>query len=409
MKKADPNRPADDTTLTRPTANTPQFESLIPEASTFVYTLFKEKLPETIVYHTYEHTVEVADAAGRIARKSSMSRNKQGLLELAAWFHDVGFTETYENHEEAGVRIAAGFLEAHDVPDEYISQVADLIRATQSGHEPRDAAEEVMHDADFIHIGKKGFLDRSARLRKEWEYHRGETYSDLEWTEAQLRFLTSTDFVTDYARKKYGSRRQKNIRSIQKALGAVLSPATIEAEVEKARLAPSRGIETMFRSAYRNHINLSSIADSKANIMISINAILMSIIISFVSSRLQTNPWLMIPSATLLLTSLVSIVYAILSARPTVTSKVFTLEDVRQNRSNILFFGNFVNMGVDDFTVGMRELMQDWDRLYENMISDIFSLGQVLSKKYRLLWISYTVFMIGLAVSVTLFLILFFV
>src|SRR5690606_1711714 len=108
-----------------------------------------------------------------------------------------------------------------------------------------------------------------------------------------------------------------------------------------------------------------------------------------VSTRLQADPWLLIPATAMLMTSLVAIVFAILSARPKVTSQVYTLEDIRQNRANILFFGNFVNLGLREFNVGMKEIMSDWDRLYDSMINDLYSLGQVLSKKYRLLWLSY--------------------
>jgi len=161
----------------------------------------------------------------------------------------------------------------------------------------------------------------------------------------------------------------------------------------------------MFRTAYRNHINLSQIADSKANIMISINAILMSIIVSFVSTRLTdaANVWLLVPAVTMLMTSLVAIIFAILGTRPKVTSEVFSLEDVRRNRANILFFGNFVNMSRSEFAVGMREIMADWDMLYDSMIHDLYSLGLVLQKKYRLLWFSYSVFMVGLILTVVLF------
>ncbi len=397
------------------TETPPTPELLLPEASAYVYTLFKEKLPPDILYHTYEHTVEVADAAVRIGKKTPLPKGKLPLIELAAWFHDAGFTETYDGHEEAGVRIANAYLHSRGLPEPQIHAVAALIRATRSGHAPQDAAEEVLHDADLVHTGKKNFFERSERLRREWETYLGRTFSDQGWTELQLDFLNRSPFLTAYAAEKYGGRRLKNLRLIQRRLAATLAAEQAAAapgppaEEPVLREAPSRGVETMFRSTYRNHVSLSSMADSKANIMISVNAILMSIIISFVSSRLQTNPWLMVPSATLLITALVAIVYAILSARPKVTNKVFTLEDVRQNRSNILFFGNFVNMDPADFSVGMKELMLDWDRLYDNMISDIYSLGQVLSKKYRLLWISYTVFMTGLALSVILFMILFFV
>ena len=96
-------------------------------------------------------------------------------------------------------------------------------------------------------------------------------------------------------------------------------------------------------------------------------------------------------------------VFAILAARPRISSKVVSLEDVRSNRKNILFFGNFVNMSEDHYVMGMKELMSDSDRLYSNMIRDIYSLGGVLSQKYALIRTAYNIFMVGLSVSVLLF------
>ncbi len=172
----------------------------------------------------------------------------------------------------------------------------------------------------------------------------------------------------------------------------------------KGDLGTSRGIETMFRTSYRTHLNLSGIADNKANIMISINGIIISILIASVSPRIGEIPALILPTAIFLVTCVVSMIYAILAARPRVTSLHVSLEDVRENRANLLFFGNFVNMPEDDFVVGMHELMGNTDQLYTNMIRDIYSLGGVLNKKYRLIRTSYTVFMLGLSVGVAIFL-----
>lgn len=173
----------------------------------------------------------------------------------------------------------------------------------------------------------------------------------------------------------------------------------------KGDLGTSRGIETMFRTSYRTHLTLSGIADNKANIMISINGIIISILIASVSPRIGEIPALILPTAIFLVTCVVSMIYAILAARPRVTSLHVSLEDVRENRANLLFFGNFVNMPEDDFVVGMHELMGNTDQLYTNMIRDIYSLGGVLNKKYRLIRTSYTVFMLGLSVGVALFLV----
>lgn len=385
-------------------------EDLIPEAATYVYDLFKEHLPATIVFHTYRHTVDVADTAAKIARKSELDEAAQALIVLAAWFHDSGFTERYEDHEAASARIARRFLVDQGLPEADVETVERLILATRPDHAPEDLPERVLRDADISHIGKRKFDTYSALLREEWAQHHEQAFSDREWLERQMAFVSKHDFATAYARDQYGDRRRKNLRDLRRQLAEAL-------DAEKGRVTPSdeevpkRGRETLFRSTYRTHINLSAIADAKANIMISINAILMSIIVSFVSTRFSSQEvvqmWLMIPAGTLLVFCLGAIIYAILSARPKVTSEVFTLEDVRKNRSNLLFFGNFVNMPLDKFTLGMREIIEDYDMLYDSMIHDLYGLGLVLQKKYKMLWISYTVFMVGLSISVVLFIVLF--
>lgn len=172
-------------------------------------------------------------------------------------------------------------------------------------------------------------------------------------------------------------------------------------------LGTSRGIETMFRTSYRVNMDLSSLADNKANIMISINGIILSIILASISPKIDANPWLLVPATTLLIGCLISLIFAVLSARPRVSSKEITLEDLRKNDANILFFGNFANMSEAHFVEGMVDLMQTSDLLYHNMIRDLYGLGSVLVHKYELLRKSYTVFMIGLVLGVLSFIFVF--
>ncbi len=168
-------------------------------------------------------------------------------------------------------------------------------------------------------------------------------------------------------------------------------------------LGTNRGIETMFRSAYRVQMDLTSLADNKANMMISINGIIISIIIAAVAPKLDANPWLLMPSILFLLGTLVSIVFAILAARPRVGHKTITLEDLPHSEGNILFFGNFAKMKEHEFVEGMTELMQDRTVTYETMIRNIYGLGFVLNKKFALLQIAYTSFMVALILGVTSF------
>ena len=98
--------------------------------------------------------------------------------------------------------------------------------------------------------------------------------------------------------------------------------------------------------------------------------------------------------------SVASIVMAIVSTRPKVTGGIFTPKDLEERKVNLLFFGNFHSVSVDDYTAAMKEMIKDKDYLYESMIKDLYNLGVVLNRKYRLLRTTYTVFTVGILVSV---------
>jgi hypothetical protein len=183
------------------------------------------------------------------------------------------------------------------------------------------------------------------------------------------------------------------------AEGATHTAAAPEPEKKKDS-GSARGIETMFRTSYQVQMDLTGLADNKANMMISINGIIISIIIAALAPKIDTNPWLLVPTTVFLLGTLVSMVYAVLAARPRVSSEPITLTDLQHSKGNILFFGNFANLGEEDFLAGMSGLMNNRELLYETMIRNIYGVGMVLKKKFRLLQIAYTVFMFALVLGV---------
>jgi hypothetical protein len=176
---------------------------------------------------------------------------------------------------------------------------------------------------------------------------------------------------------------------------------------KKDGLGSSRGVETMFRTSYRAHLDLTALADNKANIMISINGLMISIILAYIAPKLDANPWLLIPTTTLLLSCLFAIIFAILAARPRVHSGVVNVEDLIENRRNILFFGNYTRLSEDQFLRGVKNMLRDTDRLYVTMVRDLYAMGRVLEKKFKLLRTSYTAFMIGITISVVAFILVF--
>jgi hypothetical protein len=177
--------------------------------------------------------------------------------------------------------------------------------------------------------------------------------------------------------------------------------AELKAKVKEAKgLTPSRGIETMFRLTSKNHMELSALADNKANIMISINSIILSVMVSVLIRKLEEYPHMTIPAILLTMVCLATIVFAVLATRPNITKGKFVREDITNKETNLLFFGNFHSMRLPDYEWAMKEMMKDGDYLYGSMIKDIYFLGAVLGKKYRLLRWSYTVFMFGFVISI---------
>jgi hypothetical protein len=168
---------------------------------------------------------------------------------------------------------------------------------------------------------------------------------------------------------------------------------------------PEKGIETMFRITSGNHQRLSDMADNKANIMISTNSIIISIVLSTLLRKLEDDSYLLVPTILLLIVCVTTIVFSVLSTRPSVPAGTFSKEDVEQKKVNLLFFGNFYKMSYSDYAAGMQVMINDQDFLYASLTKDIYAQGAVLGKKYWHLRIAYNVFMFGVVISVVAFLI----
>lgn len=156
----------------------------------------------------------------------------------------------------------------------------------------------------------------------------------------------------------------------------------------------------IFRISYRNHIELGAIADLKATVMISINAIIISIMIASITVQISSSSVLLLPGAIILITCMISLIYSVMAARPRLGIGKANSDEVRSKGSNILFFDNFDDMHPEDYVTGMKELLSDSESLNNMIGKDLHSLGVILSKKFRLLRTSYSIFMAGLIISV---------
>ena len=395
--------------------------SITEEASDFVFHLMKSNLPGVYVYHNYRHTTEVVDNVGKLSKKSGLSDEDTEIVTLAAWFHDSGFIKQCDNHEDVSIEIATKFLKEKNYPEEKFEKVIGCINATRYPTNPQNPLEEIICDADLFHLGTENYEDKTDLLRLEWEKSKDKIYTELEWLKLNIDFLTNHKFYTRYAKKNleenklnallkmqkaYRKRIEKKEDDLKKKEKMEIDKLKIESKKDSGTKA-DRGIETMFRNTVRTHVEFSGMADNKANIMISINTLIIGGIVTVLLRKLDTNPQLIIPTLMLVLVSLVCIVFGVLVTRPNITSGKFTTEDIKQKRANLLFFGNFFNMGLKEFQWGMQEMMNDKEFLYGSMIKDFYFLGQVLGRKYKYLRICYTIFMYGLIASVIAYIIAF--
>ena len=201
--------------------------------------------------------------------------------------------------------------------------------------------------------------------------------------------------IEDETTAKKKKKKVKEMANVGSSDGA-LSPA----DQALKELGTKRGIETLFRSSYRVNMDLSALADAKANIMISVNGLIISILIASIAPGAERNPWLLIPTSLFLLGCLVSLVFAVLGAMPRVQSNVITPEVALRDRKNLLFFGNFSHMSEGEFVGALKEVVMDSTLTYEMMMKDIYGVGSVLQKKYRMLKKSYIAFLVALVVGV---------
>jgi predicted metal-dependent HD superfamily phosphohydrolase len=395
-------------------------EQLLDAAEAHVSAFFEEKIDKKFTFHNLEHTAQVVAAVRTMGKDYGLDDREWLICELAGWFHDTGYFAGSEGHEGRSVEVATAFFQGKNVDSDLIHEVMNCIRATIFPQQPTTFLEKIVCDADLAHLGMKQYWERTSRLRQEYALTRGLILNDADWVERELNFLMRHEFHTPVAREQFAKRKEKNIEQLLKQRSRLKpgkgendekSPKNPDAltkmlhesedEIKQARLG--RGVETMYRTTYRTHTNLSQMADSKANIMLSVNAIVLSILVSSLLPRLKSEPQIILPTCLLILTCLGSMIFATLATRPKVTEGLLTREDIKQKKGNLLFFGNYFNMSLPDFQWGVNELIRDTDYLYNSMSRDLYFLGVVLAKKYKHLSWCYNIFMWGLIVSILAF------
>jgi flagellar motility protein MotE (MotC chaperone) len=349
-----------------------------------------------------QHTKALVKVAGEIGMSCSLKKEEMKILLLSAWLYDLSHVQTKKVSRNGSYLPYEEFLESIGLTQADVSKVQQCIAAAHFPQHPQDTLEESLCDAVASFLAADDYL---VQAEKQAPTEPGKKQDTYEWMNTQRELFKKHAFFTKYGKRNFLGKKEENQKLLKKKQKE-LSKDNPEIEalweenkklkkdlVKQKEQKVSKGIETMFRTTMASHLQLSVMADSKANLMISINAIIASIMISSFIRNFEEVPHLIIPSVLLTLVCVFTIVFAVLSTRPNIKKT-----GIPDEKLDFLFFGDFVQLNSETYRDGIRGIMRDPDQLYNSMIDNIYLQGKVLAKKYRLLKLSYTIFMVGFGV-----------
>ena len=184
---------------------------ILRQAGDHVTRLMNASLPPGTSYHTVDHVRETVAAALEIGTACGLRGDTLEVVLLAAWFHDTGYVDGPEDHEARSAAAARAFLLERGYPEDRVRAVEGCILATRVPQRPVSVAEEVLADADMIHLGGEAFFAKADLMRAEFEAREGRRFTEAEWLRRNIEFVAAHRYHTGYARRAYERRRAENL------------------------------------------------------------------------------------------------------------------------------------------------------------------------------------------------------
>ncbi|NND77626.1 MAG: hypothetical protein HKN39_05535 [Flavobacteriales bacterium] len=387
------------------------------------------KFPDRIIYHNFKWAKRLEEFIDMITERAELTEREMTLGKICAWiiassFESVRFKfekdgSMSSNDKEEAKKAAQIFFEQHTVKPEIQKEIMDILDESFHPVKPKTNVGKLLHDAitaDIVTSGKK-----SVRKVYEEMIMADVDISKRKWYDIAESFVANLEFNLECCQTELqpdleklaldlAKEKKKIDKSSDLALKKELNISEVELKELKKNLQKSkgrddRGIQTLFRTTSKNHYTLNEMVDRKASIMITVNSIILSLVLGGIIGEINEHghPHInaeTLPIFMLTITAMLSIVFALISIRPTETHGEFTEDEVRNKEGNLLFYGNFHNMAERDFEWAFMQMMNDKDFMYGSMIKDLYYQGQKLAKKYRNIRIALTIFLVGLVLSV---------
>ena len=387
-------------------------KSIVKKALEFFFQ-FAETRNEIFLFHDFRFVNETVTICKEIAKAENLTKleYEPGLVALV--LTDLGWDDAL-NPDLKNETLISTFFDENGVDEEERKMIRHYIIFLKNNKSPLNKIERVIRDGKDIHLGLPDALERLSLLQLEEQKHYNKTYTQIEWLEQCKQYFITHAFDTHYANHEYGATRSKNYIELEKRLEKL----RLEQVKDKRMLEKGNGShsptgkenEDLFKIAFRNYINLITLADRKAGLLIQVNSILASVVVALVLKKLESNIWFALPTASLLLGSALTIFYSIMASKPL---ENWEGKDLGVPKKEEFFFGSFDRLDPNFKHVDWKKYLGDMTEffsgekhiIFEELIKESYEVRKVLSKKFNYLALAYKIFFAGLIISIFGFLI----
>ena len=392
----------------------------LPEIRKYVIEIL-EKNADRSIYTTIGRLYRIEKHIQIIMTEETLSSEEEDMVSLALYIHTIDLSNSklkvfnFEEVEKQILAVSKKMAKKFSLDDKIKEKLDAITKESLPIGPPATLLEaKIIRDAHLMEFSGPRGRDH-LKQRYEEMILRDYNLPQANWYDNLIAFTSDLKASTTYGKKhvepsldKFNKKLKKERKDLEDRTTLVLKKELNISEVEikklkkdisKAKERDERGIQTLFRTTIKNHYTLNEMVDKKASIMITVNAIILSLVMGGLIGESEQLTISSLPVLTLSLTSILSIILAIIAIRPVLTQGDFTEEEIRNKEGNLLYFGNFHNMHFRDFEWGFLQMLSDKDYLYGAMIRDYYYQGVGLSRKYKYIRFSLTIFLYGFGSS----------
>ena len=383
----------------------------IKKATEFIFP-FYAKFGDIFLFHSYAFATEKVKACKEIGKAEDVGKEELLPGLLAVVFIDVGLPDA-EDQDFNNRKIVERFVQEKLLPPNIEKPFQDYLQFLRVPRLPQSTVEEILLDGMNAYLGLPDTIERADLLRIETEKAKHLVYTEEEWNEILRKKFVDNPFYTKYARESYGDQRHRNFYELKRRIWRFEEEAARKKNSPQidlsGNLLSNREREDLFKIAFRNYLALISVADRKAGLLTHICSIIVSVIIAYNVNHVDLKPLYVIPVGIILISSVITIMYSILASRPqedAYDAKAF-------DNSESFFFGSFDRVDRDFPKVSLKAYTSNVDSIFKGdkgeafrqITEESFQVRRVLSRKFRFLAIAYKVFLAGLILAISTFLI----